>query len=236
MALFALSIWIIAITSFTLLGSLYAKKSNKPDLLIALYVTFVLVSQILAAKICVFDLGFREFVAPSAILVFSVTYLITDIVNEKFGKNQTHRMIFIGFTTQVAATLFFWLSTKLSPAPSWNLQSAWQNIFSLVPRITFASWIAFLVSENLDAIIFSWFKKKTNGKYLWIRNAFSSIPSLAIDSFIFIFLAFYGIYPIWALIFGQITIKWFIGLINIPFMYFNKWLLNSSKNEQRANS
>jgi len=220
--------WTIGITSFTLLGSWYARKFNKPDLLIALYVTFVLVAQILAVKISVFNLAFKTFFVPSGVLVFSITYLLTDIVNEKFGRRETQKMIFIAFVSQVAMVFFFWLGIVLPPAPFWQIQDAWQQIFGLVPRITAASWIAFLISENFDAIVFSWFKRVTAGKHLWMRNAFSSIPALALDSFIFITLAFLGLMPIWSLIIGQIMIKWFVGLINIPFMYFNKWLLGKS--------
>ena len=61
MSLILLIFWIIVISSFTLLGSWYARKYNKADLLIGLYVTFVLVAQILATKISVFDLGFKTF-------------------------------------------------------------------------------------------------------------------------------------------------------------------------------
>lgn len=207
------------------MGSWYAKKFNKPDLLIGLYVAFVLSAQILAVKISEFDLGFKSFFAPSGILVFSITYLLTDIVNEKFGRKETQKMILIAFVTQVAMSFFFWLGINFPPAPFWKIQDVWQQIFGLVPRITLASWTAFLVSESFDATVFAWFKKLTKGKYLWMRNAFSSIPALALDSFIFVPLAFLGIAPILPLILGQITVKWLVGLVNIPFMYLNKWIL-----------
>lgn len=228
MSVFIIILWIIGITSFTLLGSLYARKFRRPDLLIALYVTFVLVAQILAVKISAFNLGFKTFYAPSGLLVFSITYLLTDIVNEKFGRKETQKMIWIAFISQVAMVFFFWLGVVFPAAPFWKLQEVWQKIFGLVPRITVASWIAFLISENFDAFIFSWFKKITKDKYLWMRNAFSSIPALAIDSLIFVAIAFWGIMPLWTLILGQIAIKWLVGLINIPFMYFNKWLLGKN--------
>lgn len=61
-----------------------------------------------------------------------------------------------------------------------------------------------------------------------MRNTFSSIPALALDSLIFVPLAFLGVMPIWPLILGQIVVKWLVGLVNIPFMYFNKWLLGKS--------
>jgi queuosine precursor transporter len=229
MSVLLLIAWIAGITSFTLLGSWYAKKYNKPDLLIGLYVTFVLVAQILAVKISVFDLGFTKFFGPSGVLVFSITYLLTDIVNEKFGRKETHKMILIAFVSQVAMVFFLWLGVMFPPAPFWTLQSVWEQIFGMVPRIMVASWIAFLVSENFDAMMYDLFKKITKGKYLWTRNVFSSIPALLLDSLIFIPLAFLGTMPIMPLIIGQTAVKWVVGFINIPFMYLNKAILDYRK-------
>lgn len=228
MNLSLLVFWIIGITSFTLLGSWYARKYNKPDLLIGLYVTFVLVAQILAVKISAYDLGFKTFYGPSGVLVFSITYLLADIVNEKFGRKETQKMILIAFISQVAMVFFFWLGIKFPPAPFWTIQGTWEQIFGLVPRITLASWISFIITENFDAYVYAWFKKLTKGKHLWTRNAFSSIPSLLLDSLIFIPIAFFGIAPILPLIVGQTAIKWLVGLINIPFMYLNKAILGKS--------
>jgi len=231
MSLILIILWIVGITSFTLLGSWYARKYNRPDLLIGLYVTFVLVAQILAVKISAFNLGFATFFGPSGVLVFSLTYLMTDIVNEKFGRKETQKMILIAFISQIAMVFFFWLGVKFPPAPFWTIQGTWEQIFNLVPRITVASWIAFMVTENFDAYVYSWFKKLTNGKYLWTRNAFSSIPALLLDSLIFIPLAFFGTMPILPLIIGQTAIKWLVGLVNIPFMYLNKAILGDKTTE-----
>jgi queuosine precursor transporter len=218
-------LWVLGITSFTLFGAWYARRFEKPDALIGLYVLFVAISQITAAKIAEYNLGFITVTAPAAVLVYSVTYLFTDIVNERFGRSEVHRMILIAFVTQVAMVFFLWLATRLSPAPFWEHQESWEAIISLVPRITLASWAAFLVSENLDAWIYDMFRKLTKGRHLWARNAFSSIPSLTIDTFIFITIAFVGTMPLWSLIEGQLFTKWLVGLVNIPFMYFNRWLL-----------
>lgn len=218
----------MGITSFTLIGSWYAKKYKKPDLLIALYVTFILVAQILAAKVSAFNLGFKEFYGPSGVLVFSITYLLTDIVNEKFGRKETYKMVAIAFVSQVAMVFFLWLGTAFPPAPFWTLQETWQQIFGLIPRITLASWVAFLISENFDAYMFHLFKKITKGKHLWTRNVFSSIPALLLDSIIFIPIAFFGVMPLLPLIVGQTAVKWLVGLINIPFMYLNKAMLGKT--------
>jgi uncharacterized integral membrane protein (TIGR00697 family) len=228
MSLLVIVLWVIGITAFTLLGSWYARRFNKPDLLIGLYVAFILLAQILAVKIAAFNLGFHIFTAPAGVLVFSVTYLFTDIVNEKFGQQETHKMIFIGFLAQVAMVVFLWLGTALTPAGFWTQQSTWAQFFGLVPRITAASWVAFLISENADAVVYAWFKRLTKGRHLWFRNAFTSIPALLLDSVIFITLAFAGILPIVPLIIGQVAVKWLVGLINVPFMYLNKWVMGKA--------
>jgi hypothetical protein len=218
-------LWILGITLFSLFGSLYVRKYNSPDALIGLYVTFVLISNILAYKIVSFDLGFINLFATAAAIIFSVTFLITDIVNEKFGRKETQKMILISFLTQITATFFIILAINLKPAPFWADQEAFSRIIGFVPRIMFASWIAFLISENLDAYLFAWFKKLTKNKHLWMRNVFSSIPAMAIDTIIFVFIAFYNVQPIFPLIFGVLIIKWLVGILNIPFMYFNRWIM-----------
>jgi uncharacterized integral membrane protein (TIGR00697 family) len=220
-----LILWIIVITAFTFIGAVYARRYNRPDALIALYTTFVILSQIIAAKVAEFDLGFFVVTAPAAVIVYSVTFLFTDIVNEKFGRKETHRMIAIAFTAQVAMVIFFWIGTELKPASFWQNQPSWESIIGVVPRITLASLIAFLISENLDAVVFHFFKKLTRGKHLWMRTAFSSIPALTIDTFLFITIAFYGVMPLGDLFEGQIATKYLVGLINIPFMYFNRWVM-----------
>jgi len=225
-------LWVIGVTSFTLLGSFYARKTDKSDLLVGLYVAFVLTSQMLATKIASFQFGDYHFVAPAGILVFAVTFLMTDIVNEKFGRKETHKMIMIAFFAQVAMSFFLWLGTQFPPDPQWGTKfdEAWDTFFGQIPRIMFASWLAFLASENLDAVIYAWFKSVTGGRMLWLRNVFSTIPSLALDSVIFVGVAFWapGV-PILALIEGQIVIKWAVGVINIPFIYLNRRVLDGPR-------
>ncbi len=219
-------LWILVVTSFSLFGSWYVRKYGKADALIGLYVAFVLISNILAYKIASFKFGFLNFYATSATLIFAVTFLLTDIVNEKFGKRETQKMIFIAFITQIAVAFFIWLSISLDSAPFWQDQEIFEKILSFAPRIMFASWIAFLISENADAYIFAWFKKITQGRHLWARNIFSSIPAMALDSIIFTTIAFYGVQPLIPLMTGVILLKWFVGVIDVPFMYLNRKIMS----------
>lgn len=218
-------LWICSITAFTVFCSWYAKKYKRADALIGLYIAIVVLSLISATKIGAFDLGVAKFFAPSGVLFFSVTFLLTDIVNERFGRYETHRMIFIAFLSMVAVSFFSWLTISVEPAPFWKNQIALESILGQIPRVVLAGWAAFLTSENLDAYIFDLFKKLTKGKHLWARNVFSSFPSMAVDSIVFVIVAFYGLQPIFPIIGGLIIIKWVVGLVDIPFMYLNRWIL-----------
>lgn len=226
---------IIAITAFTLSGSYYARRYQKPDGLIALYVIFTALSQILAAKIAEFDLVFIKVNAPAAVLVFAVTFLITDIVNERFGQWQVHEMILVTFVTQVAMLVFLLIGSYLPAAGFWRNQAAWETLLGVVPRIIFASWITFLVSENLDAWLFNVVRRITGERHLWARNVFSTIPALTVDTIIFVTLAFAGTgAPIGEIMIGQFVTKYLVGVIDIPFMYLNRSVAMSPQNKTKS--
>lgn len=211
--------WIVIISLFTLGGAWYVRRYERMDALLALYVTLVVAASIFAAKTISFDLGFAEFFAPGAVLIFSVTFLLTDIVNERFGKSEVYRMIILGFFAQLTFLIFSYLVLHAEGAPFFKSQTAFETVFGAVPRIALAGLIAFLVSELLDANLFQWFKRLTEGRHLWMRNAFSSLPAMAVDSIVFVTLAFWGVMPIMPLIIGLTVTKWLVGIVDIPFMY-----------------
>ena len=212
-------LWIVLISLFCLIGAYYARKHNHPNALTAFYVTLVVFAGIAASKTISIDLGFKEFYAPGAVLIFSVTFLLTDIVNEKFGREETKRMIFIALIAQIALILFSYIVVSATPAPFFTNQTAFEIVLGQVPRVVIAGLIAFYISENADAYLFDWFKKLTGGNHLWMRNAFSSLPAMLIDSVIFVTIAFYGVMPIGTLILGLTVTKWLVGIVDIPFMY-----------------
>jgi uncharacterized PurR-regulated membrane protein YhhQ (DUF165 family) len=84
----------------------------------------------------------------------------------------------------------------------------------------------------LDAILFSKLKKWTKDRNLWVRNVFSDIPTLALDSILFISIAFGGesLDFILIMIWGQLLTKWFFGVIDTPFMYLSRGIINGKTN------
>lgn len=222
-------LWVAAVSSCAVGAAWYARRFERADMLVALYVTLVIASNLLASKIISFDLWFGTVLAPGATLLFSVTFLLTDIVNEKFGRAETQRMIWIAVFSQLAFLLFVYLGVSAQGAPFFMGQEAFDTVFGSVPRIAAAGLITFLISESLDAYLFAALRRLTEGRKLWMRNVFSSLPAMALDSALFVTLAFYGTLPLLPLIGGLIAVKWLVGILDIPFMYLARAVLGSGQ-------
>lgn len=222
--------WIIILLIGSLLLSTvfiswYIRKYRRSDVIIALYVVYIAMSQILAAKIGVF----WNWTAPVAVIIFPFTFQLTDTINEHFGQKETHRMIFIAFISQVLMVIFLIFGNLIEPAVFWGVDDEqWRLIFGQSLSITAASWISFLLTENLDAWLYQKIKTLTKGKHLWIRSILSDVPVLALDSVIFVTLAFGVFEGQWSsvgiIIMGQLLTKWFFGVIDTPFLYLDRYI------------
>lgn len=219
MSLGLATLWAAAISIFALGGAWYVRQYNRQDALLALYVTLAVAASLLASKTIAFDFGFTQLYAPGAVLIFSVTFLLADIVNEKFGRREVQRMIVLAFLAQIAFLVFSYLVLKAAPAPFFTNQEAFDVVLGAVPRIVLAGLVAFLISENVNAYLFQWFRTLTGGRHIWMRSVFSSLPAMAVDSTLFVVLAFWGVMPVWPLIVGLTMTKWLVALVDIPFMY-----------------
>ena len=217
--------WVLSLVISTTAISFFIKMSKKSDAVTAIYVVYIAISQILAVKVVNFGL----FEAPAAVLIFPFTFQLTDVMNEHFGQRETHRMILIAFITQVLMMIFLYFGTTLDPVVYWWVDEAqWDMIFTSTFGITISSWISYLICENLDAILYSKIRAKTKGNHLWMRSILTDIPMLALDSVIFVSLAFGVFEGNWALvptlIQGQLFMKWFFGVIDTPFLYLDRYI------------
>ena len=231
--------WAVGLTIVTYASCYIVKKYPEwgYPALVAFYTIYLGASQIMASRIIIFDLGFWQFYAPAAVFIYPFTAQVIDMINEVYGRKRTHMAIMIAFITQVLLVTFIALTNSLPPAPFFKFEEAWQNLFSLSVRITAASWISFLICENLDALIFSGLKSRFAKRersfkydtainpYVWLRSGLSDAVNLTLDSFIFVTLAFYGVMPIIPLIIGQIVSKNLIGFIDNPWFVWYKRIL-----------
>lgn len=224
------TVWGLSILFSTVFMSVYIRKVHKTEGIIAVYVIYLTLSQILALKIV--KIGIWS--PPAGVLTFPFLYQLTDTMNEHFGQKETHKMILIAFITQILMVIFIYFGNTLEPADSWWVtQETWLSIFGQQTHIVAASWITFLLTNNLDAIIFTWVKKLTKGKYLWIRSIFSDVPMLFLDSALFVTLAFGVFQGLWFLVFdliiAQTVTKWIFGVVDTPFIYLDRWIVNSPR-------
>ncbi|NWG09065.1 MAG: queuosine precursor transporter [Nitrososphaerales archaeon] len=222
--------WAISLTIVTYASSYIVKKYENYGFaaLTAFYTIYLGASQIIASRIINFDLGFYQFFAPAAVFIYPFIAQAIDMINEAYGKAKAHLAIFIAFITQVLLVTFIAMVNSLSPAPFFQFEEAWQNLFGLSLRITVASWIAFLICQNLDAHVFAWLKKKYE-KNIVLRSLTSDVLDLTLDSIIFVTIAFYGVMPIELLIAGQIISKNIIGFLDTPWFVWYKKMLSWKK-------
>lgn len=193
-------------------------KERKLNFLNMLFITAVLASSVITTKL--FNLF--GIAMPAGVIVFPITFLVTDVINEVWGKNEANNTVKLGFISNVLFTLFIYISIILPPFKFWELQTEFETVLGSVPRITLAGLASFIVSQTLDVHIFHKLKIKHDGKKLYIRNNVSTITSQLVDSFTFIFLAFVGTIPlleIFKTAFIQWTVKAVLALLDTPFCY-----------------
>ncbi len=218
--------WVVSLTLVTYVSAYIVRnfKEHGFAALTAFYTIYLGASQIIAARIIDFNLGFYSFFAPAAVFIYPFIAQVIDMINEVYGRKMTHLAIGIAFATQVLLVTFIVMTNVLSPAPFFIHEEAWQSIFGLSVRITIASWISFLITNNLDAMVFAKLKERYEDKVL-LRSVASDIADLTLDSVIFVPLAFYGILPVVPLVIGQIISKNLIGLLDTPWFLWYKRMI-----------
>lgn len=223
--------WIVSLTIVTYASAFIVKRFSNYGFsaLVSFYTIYLGASQILATRVVAFDLGFYSFYAPSAVFIYPFIAQTIDMINEVYGRAKAHLTIIIAFLTQVLLITFILMVNSLPPAPFFKFEEAWRNIFSLGIRITGASWISFLICQNIDAYIFAWLKKRYE-KRVFLRSVTSDILDLTLDSIIFVILAFYGTMPVAPLIIGQIISKNIIGFLDTPwFLWYRRLIKDRDK-------
>ncbi|HVI99011.1 MAG TPA: queuosine precursor transporter [Sphingomonas sp.] len=175
-------------------GALTATHFRYYDFVMAAFVAILLLSNVLGAgKVAVIDLpwlGERPFGA--GILFFPISYVIGDVLTEVYGYARARRVIWAGFVAVLFMALMSWVVVKLPAAPSWGNQAAYEVIFGQVPRIVFASVLAFWAGEFVNSYVLARMKLWTGGRMLWTRTIGSTIAGEGVDSLIFYPAAFLG--------------------------------------------
>ncbi len=164
------------------------------DFVMAAFVTVLLLSNVIgAAKVSFVTLpgiGMWEFGA--GILFFPISYVLGDVLTEVYGYQRARRCIWAGFVALIFMAVMAMVVVALPPAAGWTGQEAYEQVFGQVPRIVFASIIAFWAGEFANSYVMARMKIWTKGKALWSRTIGSTVVGQGVDSALFYPIAFLG--------------------------------------------
>ncbi|MCC6285034.1 MAG: queuosine precursor transporter [Phycisphaerales bacterium] len=216
-------------------------------------ITSLVMANVLGVKIFSYEtgwtLGGKPFNVEHTVgmLPFPVTFLLTDLLNEYYGKKAARRVAWISFFMAALAFVFIQIALTmptLEGIPGTATDAAFRNIFASASLMYVASLMAFLGGSMLDIVLFGFFKRLTGDRYIWVRTTGSTVISQMVDSLLVTFLFFWVfpsmLHPLnpekyakaaeagWVLktaATGYI-LKFFIALAMTPVIYFGRWVMS----------
>ena len=157
----------------------------------ALFVTCLLAANTIAAKLIVVG----GVVLTAGIVIFPLSYVLGDVLTEVWGYTVARRVIWLGFACNLVMVAAIWVGGALPAAPFGATQLAYDEVLGQTPRILGASFVAYLIGEFANAFVLAKLKVATGGRWLWLRTIGSTVVGQALDSAVFVTLAFAGTMP-----------------------------------------
>ena len=170
-----------------------------------------------------------------SILIYSSTFLITDVMSELYGRQFAHSAIIgtaLCYPIVLVATQF---SIHWDPSQFYTNQIPFETVMNFAGRVTIASLASYIVSQTFDVWAFHHIKQRTGEAKLWLRNNGSTVGSQLLDTIIFYGIAFFGVIPtgqLIQLIIATYLLKVVIALIDTPFVYFVIWFVKQGGNHE----
>ncbi|MBW4683082.1 MAG: queuosine precursor transporter [Microcoleus vaginatus WJT46-NPBG5] len=201
-------------------------------LIVTVFVTCLITSNIIAVKLInVFGL-----VLTAGIVIFPISYICGDVLTEVYGYRQARRVIWLGFFCNLIATGTIWITLLLPPASFWDGQDAYARILGYTPRLLLASFLAYLVGEFANSFVLAKMKIATRGRFLWARTIGSTLVGQALDSLVFVTLAFAGTIPPLGLVSAIVT-QWLAkSLYEAAATPLTYWVVNFLKRQERVDT
>lgn len=208
------------------------------DLIMAAFVTVLVCSNLIGpAKVTQIDTALLGTITFGAgVLFFPISFIFGDILTEVYGYAASRRVIWAGFAGLAFASFMAWMIVALPPAPFWQHQEVYEIAFGSTWRISLAGLIGFAVGEFTNSLIMAKMKIWSKGKHLWQRTITSTIFGEAIDTIIFVPLAFWntGVIPndkIPLVIGAQIIAKIAVEVAFTPVVYKTVAFLKKAEQE-----
>ncbi|PAE92519.1 queuosine precursor transporter [Shouchella clausii] len=210
--------FIFALINFLLLGLFY-KVFGKTGMICWIGFATILANLQVVKTVELFGL-----IVTLGNVMYATTFLATDLLNEKHGKQTARTAVWIGFATLFISTVIMQFVVHFPPHSEDLAQEHLAFIFDFALRIAAGSLIAYLISNHLNVYIFAFFKRLfPKPSMLWLRNSASSFIGQAFDTLIFCSIAFLGVYSfdVWLEIaFTTYLMKFLVSLLGIPFIYW----------------
>lgn len=196
------------------------------DLIMAAFVTVLVCSNLIGpAKVTQIDVPlFGTLTFGAGVLFFPISFIFGDILTEVYGYAASRRVIWAGFAGLAFASLMAWMIVALPPAPFWENQHEYEVAFGSTWRISLAGLIAFAVGEFVNSFVMAKMKVWSAGRHLWQRTITSTVFGEAVDTVMFVPLAFWntGVIPndkIPLVIGAQIVAKILVEVVFTPLVY-----------------
>lgn len=192
---------------------------NQVSVLFMLFSMLFCVCLITANVLETKQMSFGPISITGGIIVFPISYIINDCVCEVWGYRKTRMLIWLGFFMNFLFVVFAAICDAIPGAPYWDNDAGFHAIFGLAPRITAASFLAFVVGSFANAYVMSRMKVSSQGRNFSLRAIMSTILGETADSLIFFPLALGGVVPnseLPVLILSQIVLKTLYEILILP--------------------
>lgn len=198
-------------------------------LLAALFLASLVTCNLIASKFLTVDFGVRTFVLSAGALPYPITFLVTDLLSEGYGRRRANAVVWSGFAASLLVLFTLWLGDQFPAIPDSRIDDAtYRAVFSNAPRVIFASMTAYLLAQFLDVRMFHFWRELTEGRHLWLRNNASTMVSQLADSVLVVLVLFGGEWTTGQLL-ATIRDLWLfkiaVALIDTPFFYLGTELL-----------
>ena len=183
------------------------------------------------------DGSIYSMVIPAGLIAFPATFLATDLISELFGRRKAQLVVWVGFGVNMFMLILMTVNYHLPDAEgiSGGLH-LFDGIYHYMVGNTLASMIAYLTAQTIDVRLFHFWKRKTRGRHLWLRNNASTMVSQLVDSTAIISILYLsgnlgdsvtGFSAVAILILNSYIFKFFAALIDTPIVYaLVSWLKN----------
>lgn len=196
----------------------------------------IAIANVSAAKLTWFEFPFVGGVAvPAGFVAIGVAFLCSDLLVEFEGREYAHKVVNATVVAMIAGYALIWLAILMPVAPFYEMQPQYEAILGSSAAIVAASVITLTVSQHVDVLTFDFIKRATGKRLKFVRNVGSTAVSQAVDTVVFITLAF-AIFPILQgtpamtgmelvlIIVGQYIAKLFISAVDTPIFYVVTWI------------